>query len=76
MSARFITASHPQHGKLWAAIDPESRVPEPRVCERKFSAFMRPFRTDDAAIQALLAAGGGLEPAPVEVARRKINSHG
>lgn len=61
---RFITAN----GKrLWAAIEADTRCDEPRVCERRFPAYLAPFRSEEEATAALLEAGGILdviEPPP------------
>lgn len=55
---RFVTAN----GKaLWAAIDPDSHHLTGRVCDRKFPAFCAPFPSEQAAVAALLEAGGVLD---------------
>lgn len=59
--SRFITATHPEHGKLWAAIDEAAHHLDGRVCDRRFSAFLAPFRTEAEAATALLEAGGILD---------------
>jgi hypothetical protein len=62
--AKFLTADHPEHGRLWAAIDPDAHHLSSRVAQRRFVAFMSPFRNEAEAAQALLAAGGVLQPTP------------
>jgi hypothetical protein len=57
----FAVASHPQRGRLWAAVDANTVQSEGRVAERRFSAFLAPFRSLAAAQAALVAAGGKLE---------------
>lgn len=59
--SRFVTASHPKHGRLWAAVDPQAHHLTGRVCERRFAAFLAPFRNEEEAAAALLQAGGVLD---------------
>jgi hypothetical protein len=66
MANSFLTAYHPEHGRLWAAIDRHAHHLTGRVCERRFAAFCAPFRSEEDAAKALLEAGGTLE---VEVRR-------
>jgi hypothetical protein len=56
----FLTASHPTRGTLWAAIDADARHLRGEVAERRFSAFLRPFRNEEEGAAALTAAGGKL----------------
>jgi hypothetical protein len=68
--ARFVTANDKT---LWAAIDPDSHHLNGRVCERKFAAYLAPFRTEDEAIAALLAADGILDAVgPTAVLREPV----
>ena len=60
-TSRFVTASHPVRGTLWAAIDEQSHHLEGQVAERRFSAFLAPFRSRSEAEAALIAAGGTIE---------------
>ena len=46
---------------LWAAVEPDTRCEEPKVRERRFGAYLAPFRTEEEAIAALLEAGGVLD---------------
>lgn len=55
---RFITANNEG---LWAAVEPDTRCDEPAVRERRFNAYMVPFKTEEAAIAALVSAGGTLD---------------
>jgi hypothetical protein len=57
---RFLTAN--DHG-LWAGIDPDTHHLEGRVCERRFGAYLAPFKTEEEAAVALLEAGGVLDVA-------------
>ena len=63
---RFVTGN----GKsLWAGIDEAAHHLSGRVCERRFGAYLAPFRTEEDAIAALLEAGAVLDvivppPAP------------
>ncbi|WP_341632090.1 hypothetical protein [Sphingomonas agri] len=61
---RFITANEE---RLWAAIEPDTRCNEPKVHERRFGAYLAPFRTEQEAVAALVEAGGtidALKPPP------------
>jgi len=55
---RFVTANEKQ---LWAAIAPDSRCAAPAVRERRFAAYLAPFKTEEEANAALLEAGGVLD---------------
>jgi hypothetical protein len=55
---RFLTAND---RSLWAAIDPTSHCEDPKVRERRFNAYLAPFRTEEDAAAALLEAGGVLD---------------
>jgi hypothetical protein len=54
---RFVTATHPTQGTLWAAIDPNAHHLTGQVADRRFSAFLAPFMTHAEAEAALHAAG-------------------
>jgi hypothetical protein len=55
---RFVTAND---RTLWAAIDPDSHHLDGRVCERRFGAYLAPFRTEEDAAEALLSVGAVLD---------------
>jgi hypothetical protein len=57
----FLTGTHPKHGKLWAAIDPDAHHLTGRVCERRFGAFCAPFRSEAEGAEALIEAGATLD---------------
>lgn len=57
MSARFFIGELADGSTIWAAADPDSRCPAPAVASRRFPAFLTPFQTDQAAREALTAAG-------------------
>ncbi len=59
-AARYVIGEHPQLGRLWAAIDPAAHHVEGRVAERRFSAFLAPFKSHEEAVAALLAAGASV----------------
>jgi hypothetical protein len=65
--ARFVTANE---RTLWAGIDPDAHHLAGRVCERKFTAFLAPFRTEEDALAALLEAGGVLDTDSPTASRR------
>lgn len=54
---KFVNAPHAERGMLWAAIDPNAHHLQGRVAERRFSAFLAPFKSRAEAEAALLAAG-------------------
>jgi hypothetical protein len=59
--SRFLTGSHPQRGTLWVAIDEQTHHLSGEVAERRFSAFLRPFKSTREAEAALVAAGAVLD---------------
>lgn len=59
--SRFVTASHPARGTLWAAIDEHAHHLTGQVAERRFNAFLAPFRSRADAEAALVSAGGKIE---------------
>jgi hypothetical protein len=67
---RFLTANG-RH--LWAAIEFDTRCEHPRVCERRFPAYLAPFRSEEEAAAALIATGGVLDvvAAPKSVGRQR-----
>jgi hypothetical protein len=56
--SRFLTAND---RTLWAAIDPDSHHLEGKVRERRFAAYLEPFKSEEEAAAALLEAGGVLD---------------
>lgn len=73
--SRYLTASHPHRGTLWAAIDQQAHHLTGKVTERRFSAFLAPFRSGQEAEAALIAAGGALdEPTAAAMAERHCRS--
>jgi hypothetical protein len=54
---KFVTAKHPQRGLLWAAFDSSVHHLEGRVADRRFAAFLAPFRNRGDAEAALVAEG-------------------
>jgi hypothetical protein len=57
VATAVLEAEHPA-GRLYAAVNDEVRFTEGAVSHSKFGASLTPFRTDDAAREALAAAGG------------------
>jgi hypothetical protein len=53
----FLIGQHPRRGALWAAIDPQARFTKAEVADRRFSAYLAPFTSEEAARAALGAAG-------------------
>lgn len=53
----FLIGQHPRRGELWAAIDPSARFLKAEIAERRFSAYLAPFASEDDARAALVAAG-------------------
>lgn len=58
----FLTGTHPEHGRLWAAVDPLAHHLTGRVSERRFAAFCAPFKSEKEAAAALQKAGAALDP--------------
>ena len=53
---KFVTAYHPARGLLWACVDPSARCSTGQVAERRFPAFLTPFRSREEAEAALALA--------------------
>lgn len=68
--SRFLTATHPKHGTLWAAIDEDVHHLTGRVAERRFAAFLAPFKSEAEAAAALIDAGAVLDVEPKRRAGR------
>lgn len=60
MSALVLKGEHPRRGPLFAVVDPSAHHVTGKVAERKFGAWMSPFRSTEDAEAALIAAGGKL----------------
>jgi hypothetical protein len=58
MSVFYLTADHPERGLLWASIDPGTTCCEPALGDRRFVAFLKPFKCEEEARRALTDAGG------------------
>jgi hypothetical protein len=54
---KFLIGKHPDRGLLWASVDPNVNYLEPRITEGRFAAYLAPYRSEDAAREALLGAG-------------------
>lgn len=55
----FLIGHHPRRGLLWASIDTTSHHLEGQVAERRFAAYLAPYRSEEDARAALIAAGAG-----------------
>jgi hypothetical protein len=55
--ASFLIGQLPNGDRRWASIDPNARFTGAAVGETRFGGYLRPFPTEDAARQALEAAG-------------------
>ena len=53
----FLIATLADGAERWAAIDPYAHHLEARIGERRFAAYLAPFATEEAAREALIAAG-------------------
>lgn len=60
MSGRFLTGSHPEHGRMWAAIDPQVRFTTPQLRPSRLGAMLAPYPSEEAARAAF--ASSGIEP--------------
>lgn len=54
---KFLVGKLGNGRQAWASIDPRAHHTEAAIAERRFSAYMRPFRDEEAARRALIAAG-------------------
>lgn len=57
---KFLIAEHPGGWTLYGAIDPSAHHVQGRIAQRKFEAFLTPFKTENEAAVALLEAGAML----------------
>jgi hypothetical protein len=57
MRPNFISAKHPELGRLWAAIDPTARFTEPQLRETRLGAMLAPFGTEAEALAAFRLIG-------------------
>lgn len=57
---KYLIGEHPSGSTFYAAIDPSAHHVEGRIGQRKFHAFMSPFKTEQEAAIALLEAGAML----------------
>jgi hypothetical protein len=64
---KFLIGKHPAKGVLWAAVDGDVNFLEPRVAGSRFGGYLAPFRTEQSAREALLAAGA----VNIEIEQRK-----
>lgn len=60
MSARYVIGDHVERGRLYAAFDPLAHHVDPGVRDSRFSAFLAPYRSQEDAEAALIAAGAVL----------------
>lgn len=58
--ALVLRGEHPERGPLYAGVDPGAHHVKGRVAPLRFAAFLAPFRSDQDAREALLAAGAML----------------
>jgi hypothetical protein len=54
---RFLIGRHPARGLLWVAVDPKVNFLEPQITESRFAAYLAPYTSEEAAREALIAAG-------------------
>lgn len=57
MADRILIADGP-HGALYAGISPYVAYVTPKVADHRLTAVLAPFRDEEAARAALIAAGG------------------
>ncbi len=53
----FLVGHHPQREALRAAFDANARFLKAEIADRRFSAYLSAFRTEDDARASLTAAG-------------------
>ena len=67
----FLIGQHPDRGALWAAIEPAAHHVNASIADRRFAAYMAPFRSEAEARVALVAAGANaIAPEPKRVSKR------
>lgn len=54
---KFLTGRHPQRGLLWASVDVQMHHIDSAIGETRFASYLKPFPSEKAARQALIAAG-------------------
>lgn len=57
MKAYFIEGQHPEQRRVFAAVDGEVRFVEGKVAVSRLGAMLAPFKTDEEARAAIVAAG-------------------
>lgn len=58
--SRILRAEHPELGTHFAAVDETAHHVEGKVAQTRMGAFLAPFLTEQAALEALLATGSTL----------------
>lgn len=71
---RFLIGRGKDGSELWASIDPDAHHLEAAIAERRFGAYLRPFRDEQSARDALIAAGAALIEPEAGPKRRVANS--
>lgn len=57
MATSYVLGEHPTRGTLFAAVDPDALCKNSELAERRFVAFMTPYKSVEEAEAALIAAG-------------------
>lgn len=57
MATSYVLGEHPTRGMLYAAVDPAALCQNSQIAERRFVAFMTPYKTVEEAEAALIDAG-------------------
>lgn len=53
----YLVGQHPDRGALWAAVEPNVRFAKAEVSDRRWGAYLTPFKSEVDARAALVAAG-------------------
>lgn len=66
MATSYVLGEHPTRGQLVAAVDPDALCLNSQIAERRFVAFMTPYKSVEEAEAALIDAGA----APTKARKR------
>ena len=66
---KFLTGRRRDGSMIWASIDQGAHHVESETCERRFGAYLRPFKDQESARRAIIAAG--CDPASIGFEQRR-----
>lgn len=68
---KFLVGQLANGERRWASIDPDARFTGSEIGETRFGGYLKPFVSEEAARDALLAAGASPETIAEERKRRR-----